>query len=121
MTPFYPINHAPSGAAFKEKIVIYTAEQTAAIFSAIQSIELGNNGYADIGTDSVIAEAVEKAGYVVIKNGKTYKGFTKAAQAALAVEPFGISRYSDTNHNSIIEIDYEGALLARAERMTELY
>lgn len=101
--------------------MIYTAEQTEAIISAIQSIELGNNGYADIGTDSVIAGAVEKAGYVVIKNGKTYKGFTKAAQSALAVEPFGVSRYSATNLESIAGIDYEGAILARGERMTELY
>jgi len=74
---------------------IFTAEQTTKILDAIMDIEMGNNGYADIGTDRTIAEAVALAGYTVLHvaataGGFVYRGFTKAAQAALAQESFGI-------------------------------
>jgi len=66
--------------------------------AAIKSIEMGNNGYADIGTDATVASTVRAQGYIVIytKNlfGQyVYRGFTKAAQTALKSEPFGVSNY----------------------------
>lgn len=74
---------------------IFNPDQTVAIFTAISDIEMGNNGYADIGTDKVIADAVATAGYTVLLVVSTtgqwvYRGFTAAAQAALAKESFGI-------------------------------
>jgi hypothetical protein len=101
---------------------IYTHEQTAKIFAAMQEIELANNGYAFlghvIGKDEELAQAVTNAGYTVrmlpnLHGRMEYKGFTaRAAQfilahcatPATAREP----RQSDGP-------DYEGAILARQE------
>ena len=74
---------------------IYTPAQSEAIINTIMDIEMGNNGYADIGLDETIVEGVKAAGYMVLfvvatAGGWTYRGFTKAAQEALAKEPFGV-------------------------------
>lgn len=101
---------------------IYTHEQTAQIFAAMQDIELSNNGYAFIGHDAEVANAVQSAGYVVLyvpnlHGRKEYKGFTKRAQECLKAEPFGVSTYqapaSTLAHDTP---DYEGLILARQER-----
>lgn len=99
--------------------MIYTAEQTAAIFAAIESIEMGNNGHADIGTDDAIGDAVRSAGYTVIRTTDLHgrpvlRGFTKAAQAALAAGD-GVSTYKAFTPRMELP-DYEGAILARDER-----
>lgn len=74
---------------------IYTVEQSAAILNAIADIEMANNGYADFEHDEVIAQAVMLAGYTVISTinlfgQRVYRGFTAAAQKALAKESFGV-------------------------------
>lgn len=101
---------------------IYTHEQTAKIFEAMQNIELSNNGYAFIGHDAEVANAVQSAGYVVLyvpnlHGRKEYKGFTRRAQECLKSEPFGVSTYqAPTPTLSRDDIDYEGLILARQER-----
>lgn len=102
-------------------MTIYTADQSARILQAIENIELANNGYAFIGHDAQIAQAVEAAGYVVLyvpnlHGRKEYKGFTKRAQECLKREPFGVSTYAPAARTIIPEFDYEGAILARQER-----
>lgn len=99
--------------------MIFTPAQTAAIFAAITSIELGNNGHADIGTDEVIGDAVRAAGYTVIRTTNLHgapvlRGFTKAAQKALAAGD-GVSTYKPVS-SSLDAPDYEGAILARNDR-----
>ena len=74
---------------------IYSPEITAKILTAIDAILLGNNGYADIGIRADVATAVRAAGFIVIETTdlfgrKVFRGFTKAAQAALAAEDFGV-------------------------------
>lgn len=94
---------------------------------AIQSIELGNNGYANIGNDECLARAVIDQGYSVIRSRDlhghpVFKGFTKAAQAALRQEPFGVSNYGANLRSSPMMTegpDYEEAILARQEAMFE--
>lgn len=100
--------------------MIFSPNQTAKILAAIQSVMLGNNGYADIGVDPIVAQAVADAGFVVIAtrdlHGKAiYRGFSKAAQAALAIEPFGASTYKPFK-TRVETPDYEGAILARNDR-----
>lgn len=94
-------------------------QQTAA---AIRSIELGNNGHADIGTSTALADAVRAAGYVVIAardlhNRPVFRGFTAAGQRALRAEPFGVSTYRAPAARLDLP-DYEPAILARDARMT---
>ncbi len=94
-------------------------QQTAA---AIRSIELGNNGHADIGTSATLADAVRAAGYAVIAardlHGRpVFRGFTAAAQRALRAEPFGASTYRAPVARLDLP-DYEPAILARDARMT---
>lgn len=104
--------------------MIHSPEQTALILAAIQSIMLGNNGYADIGTNEDVAEAVKSAGFVVIRTtdiaGRpVFRGFTQAAQKALAASPHGVSTYRplssrlDTAYGNADGPDYEAAILAR--------
>jgi hypothetical protein len=95
---------------------IYTHEQTAKIFAAMQAIELANNGYAFlghiIGKDTDLAQALTDAGYTVRME---YKGFTaRAAQFILAhcAMP-AIARAPSCNLTPAF--DYEGAILARQE------
>lgn len=101
--------------------MIYTADQTAAIFTAIESVMLGNNGYANIGTDALVADAVRAAGFTVILSrdlfgNPVYKGFTSAGHAAAISEaPKMVSRI-DMNRRAFAP-DYEGAILDRQERM----
>lgn len=90
----------------------------AQVDQAVRSIELGN--------DERLAEAVRQAGYSVIAStdlhGKpTFKGFTAAAQAALAVEEFGQTTYRSVTAGAHDEPDFEAAILARGERMREGY
>ena len=97
-------------------------QQTAA---AIRSIELGNNGHADIGTSTALADAVRAAGYVVIAardlhNRPVFRGFTAAGQRALRAEPFGASTYRAPAARLDLP-DYEAAILARDARMTADY
>lgn len=92
-------------------------EQLAA--RAVQSVRMANNGYADIGNDERIIKHVEESGIVVIRttdlHGKpVLRGFTPAAQKALAVSPFGASTYKHFSSVSAGE-DLEGAILARQE------
>ena len=94
-------------------------QQTAA---AIRSIELGNNGHADIGTSATLADAVRAAGYVVILardlHGRpVFRGFTAAGQRALRAESFGVSTYRAPAARLHLP-DYEPAILARDARMT---
>lgn len=102
--------------------MIYTADQAAAIFEAIESVMLGNNGYANIGTDALVAGAVRAAGFMVILSrdlfgNPVYKGFTAAGRAAtIADAPKMVSRI-DMRRNDFAP-DYEGAILDRQERMT---
>lgn len=101
--------------------MIYTADQTAAIFDAIESVMLGNNGYANIGTDATVADAVRAAGFTVVLTkdlfGRpVYKGFTAAGRAAaIADAPKMVSRI-DLRAPAFTP-DYEGAILNRQERM----
>jgi hypothetical protein len=102
---------------------IYTHEQTAKIFAAMQAIELANNGYAFlghiIGKDADLAKALTDAGYTVrmlpnLHGRMEYKGFTaRAAQFILAhcAMP-AITRERVTLSDGP---DYEGAILARQE------
>lgn len=92
---------------------------------AVQSIELGNNGYADIGTSAVVAEGVKARGYVVIarRNGMGlwgYRGFTQRAQAALADELRAGSQFAHSTYKAPVtrlELpDCEPAILARNAR-----
>ena len=95
-------------------------QQTAA---AIRSIELGNNGHADIGASTALADAVRAAGYVVIAardlhNRPVFRGFTAAGQRALRAEPFGVSTYRAPVAQLDLPDYYEAAILARDARMT---
>ena len=90
--------------------------------AAIRSIELGNNGHADIGTSATLADAVRAAGYAVIAardlHGRpVFRGFTAAAQRALRAESFGVSTYRAPVTRLDLP-DYETAILARDARMT---
>ena len=100
-----------------------TIEQRTA--AAIRSIELGNNGHADIGTSTVLADAVRAAGYCVIAaidifGRPVFRGFTAAGQRALRAEPFGVSTYRAPVARLDLP-DYEPAILARDARMTADY
>ncbi|WP_321935349.1 hypothetical protein [Paraburkholderia sp. J8-2] len=89
------------------------------VANAIWSISLGNNGHADIGNDDALADAVAKAGYVVIRtrnlHGRpVYRGFTKQAQENLRDSPFGVSMVQTNSLQLEHEgPDYEAMILAR--------
>lgn len=104
---------------------IYTHEQTAKIFAAMQSIELANNGYAFIGhiigKDADLAQALTVAGYKVISapnlHGRMeYKGFTARAAETLSIEHFATPATARAPRQWSDGPDYEGAILARQER-----
>lgn len=95
----------------------------AKVLAAIEAIELGNNGYADIGNDEVLANAVELAGYTVIHttdlHGRpVYRGFTARGQEALRGQLYGVSTYATPGQN-LNSQDFEAAILARQERHFE--
>lgn len=101
--------------------MIYTPEQTTMILSAMQSIEMGNNGYADIGNNQTVIDAVRSAGYIVLSTrnlhgNPTHIGYTKAAQAALRDEPYAVP-FNKPRSPRVDGPDYEAMILARQERM----
>ena len=98
----------------------------APVAAAIASINLGNNGYADIGTNPELAAAVKTAGYPVISardlhGNPVYRGYTPRAYAircdelkrppASRVRSGGGICWDLSNY----AFDAEGAILARQE------
>lgn len=109
--------------AIREMVVAKAVDvdQLKLVLAAIASIKMGNNGYADIGRDEAVARAVGQSGFTVVASTDlhgqpTFKGFTPAAQAALAAEAYGESTYKPVSQAQD-EPDYEGAILNRQERM----
>lgn len=99
--------------------MIYKPELSARILAAMQSVMLSNNGYADIGYNPDIANALHLAGFIVIESttlhgNPTFKAFTKEGQAALRFAPHAFSTYRPVMYAPDY-IDYEGAILARQE------
>lgn len=92
------------------------------VAEAIKSINLGNNGYADIGNNREVADKVAEQGYIVLRTKglhglPVYRGFTTKAQEALAKEPFGVPTVNPClSINTGEQPDYEAAILARQER-----
>jgi len=100
---------------------IYSPDLTAKILDAMQSIELSNNGYADIGNNAAIADALRDAGFVVnastnLHGNATFIAYTKRAQKCLQSEPFAVSR-STPIPLRVDGPDYEGMILRRQERV----
>lgn len=101
--------------------MIYSIEDSAAIMTAINSILLANNGYSDIGNNPVVIEAVKAAGFTVITatnlwGNKTHKAFTaEGAKAQLEEQAITIKAKKPVKLTQYF--DYEGAILARQERM----
>lgn len=122
--PVYLIQEAGGYCyAIGEQWVMTHHRKAARVLRAIEAIELGNNGYADIGTDAGIAQAVEAAGLTVIRTSDlhgrpVYRGFTARAQAALRDQPTARSTY--TAPSQALDLpDYEAAILARQQRHFE--
>lgn len=91
------------------------------IAAAVKAIDLANNGYADIGRDPRLAEALHALGYVVIAtqdlHGKpVFRGFTRCAQECLSREPFGVSTYKPAKPRDLGP-DYEELILREQERL----
>lgn len=104
---------------------IFNPLQSAAILAAIASVLGSNNGYAEIGSDPLIADAVAAAGFVVIASKDlfglpVFKAFSKASQAALAADAAAGGAFAVSNYKPISLApegpDYEGLILARQER-----
>lgn len=115
----------PNGYRFTIAEAWVTAHHAGAAraLAAVEAIELGNNGHADIGADEATANAVEAAGFTVIRtkdlHGRlVYRGFTARAQAALRGAPYGASTYGKPSQALDLP-DYEAAILARQERHFE--
>lgn len=99
----------------------------ATVAAMCDSIELGNNGWADIGNNPAVVAGVQAAGYVVVVGNnawgvKTHHGYTQRAQAALREEARrnGPNSYAQSTYRPIVnridEPDYEGAILDRQAR-----
>ena len=96
------------------------------IDKAQQSVERGNNGYADIGNDPEVVQGLIERGFTVIRSTNlhgrpTHKAFTKQAQERLKGEPFAVSTYrppASTIPGQEREPDYEAAILERQEWKT---
>lgn len=93
-----------------------------AVAAAVRSINLSNNGYADIGRCDAVADGVRDAGFVVITtldlHGKTVnRGFTPAAQRALAADAAAGSFFAASTYKPVRSRldgpDYEAMILAR--------
>ena len=101
--------------------MIYSIEDSAAIMTAINSILVANNGYSDIGNNPAVVEAVKAAGFTVITatnlwGNKTHKAFTAdGAKAQLAEQAITIKSKKPVKLTP--DFDYEGAILARQERL----
>jgi hypothetical protein len=103
-----------------------TTPLPAPVAAAIASINLGNNGYADIGTSPALAAAVEAAGYPVLHardlhGNPVYRGYTPRAYAIRQDElkrqstRFARSGGGICRDLSGYTFDAEGAILARQE------
>ena len=92
---------------------VYTPEQSADITAAIESVLLGNNGYATVGRKPHVVEALTLAGFVVI-NGT---GYTKHAIECLRIDASHRAPKPRRVDLPSYQFDYEGAILARQERM----
>lgn len=106
--------------------MIYTSKQSERILDAINTVMLANNGYADIGTDTVVASALQQAGFSVIftvdlAGRGVYRAFTKKAQNALREEPFGTSTYQTVCQKIDTSWGLEDILLAKAEGILKTY
>lgn len=104
--------------------MILAPHLTTAILTAIENIVGSNNGYADIGNNPAVADAVRLAGFVVIRStnlhgAPTFRGSTRAAQTALAAEPFGVSTYRPITRTQDGP-DFEALILARQDAAGEL-
>jgi hypothetical protein len=102
--------------------MIYTAAQTTEILATIDSIMLGNNGYARFQASDLIADAVRSAGFVVFRSTDLHGrpcwfGSTREAQESLRSAPYGVSTYKAPARRQE-EPDYEGMILARQERQS---
>jgi hypothetical protein len=101
--------------------MIYSPEMTEKIMTAIRAVLLGNNGYADIGNNTAVAEAVKLAGFAVIHTKDAhgcavYRAFTAQAQKALKAEPlFSVSTYKPVQAKQDGP-DYEALILARQDK-----
>lgn len=98
---------------------IFSPDVSARILSAMEAVTSANNGYADIGMNPKVAEALRAAGFVVLASKNlhgtpTFRGFTQAAQKALAGAPYAVSIYKDVPAR-VEQPDFEGAILARQE------
>lgn len=101
-----------------------------AVAHACAEIDAGNNGWADIGANSSVADGVRAAGYVVIEarnvwGNPTFKGYTRRAQESMRAEwaangaaGYAVSTYKAPSQR-VEGPDYEGAILARQERFME--
>ncbi len=98
--------------------MIYTPAQSDAIMEAINSVLLSNNGYAEVGNDTVVVGALKSAGFIVLKTralfgGWTHKAYTKEGREAVIAEA--------REHAKPIKLDarpaydFEGAILRRQE------
>jgi hypothetical protein len=101
--------------------MIYSIDDSAAIMDAINGILLANNGYSDIGNNAVVVEAVKAAGFKVVKGTSlfglpTHKAFTAEGAAAQLAEQAMILK-SKKPVKLTPDFDYEGAILAKQERM----
>lgn len=101
---------------------VYDPKTSEAILDAIFDIQLSNNGYASFPMNEEVRRGVEAAGYLVVRStdlhGKPcYKGFTKAAMAALSGEAFAVPVNSKPHVLAGVGIapavDYEAKILAR--------
>ena len=100
-----------------------TTTLPAPVAAAIASIELGNNGHADIGNNPELAAAVSAAGYPVIPardlhGNPVYRGYTPRAYAIRCNElkrPAIRSGGGACWDLSGYTFDAEGAILARQE------
>ena len=103
-----------------------TTPLPAPVAAAIASIDLGNNGHADIGTNPELAAAVKAAGYPVIHTrdlhgNPVFRGYTSKAYAIRGNEmkrppapPVGLGG-GICRDLSGYTFDAEGAILARQE------
>jgi hypothetical protein len=118
---YYTSHASHNGGEQGERQMIYSIEDSAAIMTAINSILLANNGYSDIGNNPVVIEAVKAAGFTVIKGtsifgGRTHKAFTFEGKKAQIAEQAEIIK-NKKPLKLTPDFDYEGAILARQERL----
>ena len=99
---------------------------TLPVAAAIASIDLGNNGHADLGTNPELAAAVQAAGYPVVRSrdlhgNPVFRGYTPKAYAIRCNElkrppvPLARSGGGACWDLSGYAFDAEGAILARQE------